>query len=164
MLALWYGPDGRPVAAPAEEETPTAATLPLGEPADAQTVAMIEDTVVVAVFACFAAGDFLAAAAYFTDDFVASFGPELGVGEAAARAVLEHPEPQQEDVRILAIADVMELGDGRVGAFVVEQRGGGPPLSSYAIFVEDDGDWLVDEVIEFGTPAFEEGEEGTPAP
>ena len=164
LIALWYGPDGSPIAAPADEEEPSEVTIPLGEPADEATVAAIEATV-FGVFGCFEAGDFLAATALFTDELVASFGPEPGVGEQEARDFLATPEPEEEgDERILAITDVMVLADGRVGAFVVEQAGGDPPLSSYAIFVEEGDGWLVDEVIEFSTPAFEEEEEGTPAP
>ena len=162
-LALWYGPDGSPVAAPPAEGAPAEATIPLGDPADADTVAAVEETV-IAVFSCFAAGEFLTATAYFTDDLVAGLGPEFGTSEAEAREFLENPEPE-EGGRILAITDMMDLADGRVGAFVVEQTGGDPPLSSYAIFVEgEDGGWLVDEIVEFSTPTFEEGEEGTPAP
>ena len=161
VLALWYE-DGELVASPADVEPPTEVTIPLGEPADAETTAAIEEAV-VAVFACFEAGDFLAATALFTDELVASFGPEPGTSEEDARAFLEAGEPEDEEGRILAITDVMVLGDGRVGAFVVEQATGEPPLSSYAVFVEGDGGWLVDEVVEFSTPAFEEEEGATPA-
>ena len=163
LIALWFAPDGSPIAAPADEEEPSEVTIPLGEPADEETVAAIE-AVVVEVFSCFAAGDFGRATALFSDELTASFGPELGVGEQEARDFLEAtPEPEAEEGRILAITDVMELADGRVGAFVVEQTEGDPPLSSYAIFVQEEDGGLVDEVIEFSTPAFEE-EEGTPAP
>jgi hypothetical protein len=88
------------------------------------------------------------------------------VSEADARAFLEAPpEPETEGTtQLLAITDVMDLDDGRVGAFVVEHAEGDPPLTSYAIFIEGDDGWLVDEVVEFSTPVFEEGEDGTPAP
>ena len=164
LIALWFTPDGSPIAAPAEEEEPSEVTIPLGEPADEETMAAIE-AVVIGVFSCFEAGDFLAATALFSDELAASFGPEFGADEAEAREFLEMPaEPEEGDERILAITDVMVLADGRVGAFVVDQAGDDPPLSTYAIFVEEGDGWLVDEVIEFSTPAFEEEEEGTPAP
>ena len=163
LLALWYGPAGSPVAALPNGEAATEVVISLGPPADAATVAAIEATV-VEVFACFAAGDFPRATALFTDELVARFGPEPGTPEEEARAFVEAtPEPEGEPTLILAITDVMDLGGGRVGAFVVERSGGDPPLTSYAVFVESDGRWLVDDVVEFSTPAFEEGE-GTPAP
>ena len=164
VLALWYD-DGELIASPADVEAPTEVTIPLGEPVDAATAAAIEATV-VAVFACFAAGDVLAATAHFTDELVASFGPEPGTSEEDARAFLEAGEPEDEEGQILAVTDVMDLGDGRVGAFVVEQTAGEPAFSSYAVFVEGEDGWLVDEIVEFSTPAFEEGtpEAATPAP
>ena len=163
LLALWYD-DGTLIASPAAEDAPAEATIPLGEPADADTVAAIEETV-LAVFGCFAAGDFLRATAYFTDDLAANYGPEPGTPEDDARAFLEaDPEPEGNEGRILAITDVMALGDGRVGAFVVEETGGDPPFSSYVLFVEEDGAWLVDELIEFSAPPEEgEGADATPA-
>jgi hypothetical protein len=52
----------------------------------------------------------------------------------------------------------MNIADGRVGAFVVEQDSDGNYLTSYAIFQWEGDRLLVDEIIEFSEPAFEEEE------
>ena len=165
LLALWYAPDGSPVAA---ATTPaaggaTSLTIPVGPPADEATAAGVVATV-REVFGCFAAGDFRRATALFTDDFARGFGPQPGTTEEEARAFLEAtPEPgvEGEAGEIVAITDVMELGEGRVGAFVVE-RGEGQLDTAYVIF-EGQGDrWLADTIVDFADPIVEgaEGDEG----
>ena len=168
LLALWYAPDGSPVAAavtPAAAAA-TALTIPVGPPADEATVAGVVSTV-REVFGCFAAGDFRRATALFTDDLARGFGPESGTTEEEARAFLEAtPEPgvEGEAGEIVAVTDVMELGEGRVGAFVVT-REAGQLDTVYAIF-EGQGDrWLADTIVDFADPVVEgadgaEGDEG----
>ncbi len=122
------------------------------------------------VFACFAAGDALRAYALFTDDLARQFGPEPGTpreeAEAFLAAPLEEATPEGEAVggdaaegQIVAVTDVMELADGRVGAFAVD-RSEGELSTVYVIFERQEDRLLADEVFEFGTGG-EEGE-GTP--
>jgi hypothetical protein len=69
------------------------------------------------------------------------------------------PESPEEATELIAVTDVMLLTDGRIGAFVIEQGADGGYLTSYAIFVQEGDRLLVDEIIEFSTPAFEEEED-----
>lgn len=150
LLDLWFGTTLAPDGSPEADEAFDGVVIPIGEAADEATAAEVEATV-RAVFACFDAGDILRAFAYFTDDLKMQFGPEPGTTREEAEAFLtEAPEPAPpgEDSTLVAVTDVMLLDDGRVGAFVIEQSGD-EFLTSYAIFENVDGQWLVDQVIEF---------------
>ena len=179
LLALWYAPDGSqttPEPGPAEDAP--SVTIPLGPPADEATAAAVADTV-SQVFACFAAGDALRAYAFFTDDLALQFGPEPGTPREEAEAFLAAPLEELEEAgeepvggeaaagQIVAVTDVMELADGRVGALAVERSEG--RLDTVFLVLERDGDRLLaDELIDFaplggGEGGDEEGE-ATPAP
>ena len=84
-------------------------------------------SVVSELFGCFATGDFIRGTALFTDDLVRSFGGEPGTTMEEARAFLEAtPTAGMDgdvDERLIAITDVMDLGDGRIGAFIVDESG-----------------------------------------
>ena len=153
ILALWYGPDGAPIgtwATPVAEDEAMEITVPIGEPVDAATTEAIT-AAVQQVFACFDAGNFLGAYALFSDNLVASFGPEPGTTFEDAQAFVNapaEPAPPEEHTEIVRVANAMVLADGRVAAFVVERYAGADSIS-FAIFAEEDGAWLVDEVIEF---------------
>ncbi len=152
LLGLWFTEDGTPVTV--TEEVPTEVTIPLGPAAEDEEISAIYATV-HELFSCFAAGDFPRATALFTDNLIRQFGPEPGETREDVTAFLEtEPVPESPDVTgfIVAITDVMELEEGRVGAFVV---GRGPEGDStvYAIFAYEGERWLVDEVIEFSTLA-----------
>lgn len=173
LLALWYGPDGSPVAGAGAMGGAggTEVTIPLGPPADAATAEAAAATV-EAVFACFAAGDALRAYALFTDELAVAFGPEPGTPREEAAAFLAAPMEMDEGegvggeaarAQILAVTDVMELADGRVGAFAVD-REGGEASTVYVVFEREGGRLLADELIEFGTLAAGAGGEGTPVP
>jgi hypothetical protein len=162
LLALWYTPEGSPVpaATPTWGAQTTSLTLPVGPPAD-EAISSEVVSAVSEVFGCFAAGDFVRATALFTEDLVRSFGGEPGTTVEEARAFLETtPEAGMDgdgEERLIAITDVMDLGDGRVGAFVVDESGG--QLDTvYAIFERQDGRLLVDEIIDFAPRPGEEGE------
>jgi hypothetical protein len=177
LLALWYAPDGGQVAVTPSATDATSVTIPLGPPADEATAAAVADTV-SQVFACFAAGDALRAYAFFTDDLARQFGPEPGTpreeAEAFLAAPLEELDEGEEPVggeaaagQIMAVTDVMELPDGRVGAIAVERSEGG--IDSVFLVLERDGDRLLaDELIDFAPLGGAEGEVGdgaaTPAP
>jgi ketosteroid isomerase-like protein len=162
LLALWYTPEGSPVpaATPTWGAQTTSLTLPVGAPADEATASEVISAV-SEVFSCFAAGDFARATALFSDDLVRSFGGEPGTTVEDARAFLEAtPAAGMEgtgEERVIAITDVMDLGDGRIGAFVVDESGG--QLDTvYAIFERQQDRWLVDEIIDFAPRPGGEGE------
>ncbi len=165
LIALWYqeNDEGTPVLATPEAAEPMALVpVPLGEPADAETVAGVSATV-REVFACFNAGDFGRATALFSENLVRQFGPSPEESPEDVRAFLEAAEPAPEEARIqlLAVTDVAVMEDGRVGAFVVSVDPTVPPEGAEAalvVFVEAGDRWVVDEVVEF-VPAEEGGEE-----
>lgn len=153
LLALWYTPEGNPVpaATPTGGGQATSLTVPVGPPADEATRSEVVSAV-SEVFGCFAAGDFVRATALFTDDLVRGFGGEPGTTVEEARAFLEATPAAgmegDEEERVIAITDVMDLGDGRVGAFVVDESGG--QLDTvYVIFERQDDRLLIDEIIDF---------------
>lgn len=165
LLDVWYGAGASPVAMTdgSDGTASTEITVPVGSPAtDAVTAEVI--SVVHGVFSCFAAGDAARAFGYFSDDLAREFGPEPGTPREDAEAFMTGtPQPEAEDERstIVAITDVMMLSEGRVGAFVVEGFAG-QTLTSYAIFVQQDDRWVVDEIIEFSQ--FDDQEPSTPTP
>ncbi|MBA2596053.1 MAG: hypothetical protein H0V00_05435 [Chloroflexia bacterium] len=150
LLALWYTPEGSPVPAATPAPDATSVRVPLGPRADEATTAAVT-AVVTEVFACFAGGEFVRATALFTDDLTRSFGGEPGTTMEDARTFLEAspvPEVMAEPDQIIAVTDVMELSDGRLGAIVVD-RSAGQQDAVYVIF-ENRGDrWLVAEIIDF---------------
>jgi hypothetical protein len=153
LLALWYTPEGSPVpaATPLTGAQSTSLTVPVGPPADEATAGEAV-SVVSELFGCFATGDFIRGTALFTEDLVRSFGGEPGTTMEEARAFLEaSPAAEMDgmvDERVIAITDVMDLGDGRVGAFVVDESGG--QLDTvYVIFERQDDRLLIDEIIDF---------------
>ena len=175
LLALWYDPEGTPLAAAATPtaEQAAAVTIPLGPPADAATAAAVAATV-SGVFSCFEAGDALRAYAHFTDDLARQFGPPPGTPREEAEAFLaaplddEAPEgatPEGEPVggeaaglQIVAVTDVMELADGRVGAFIVS-RDAGQLDTVYVAFERRGERLLADELVDFA-PLGDEEDEG----
>ncbi len=170
LVEIWFHEGATPdaaeatpdaaVATPADQQPMTEVTIPIGPPASDAIAAGVTLTV-HEVFSCFAAGDFPRATALFTDDLVRQFGPGPDETEEDVTAFLEAtpvPEPQDVQIEILAVTDVMLLEDQRVGAFVVDSGPEGTH-TAYAVFEHEGDRWLVDEVIEFGTGGEEEGEE-----
>jgi hypothetical protein len=148
LLNLWFPEDGTPTDAPSDE-MPAEVTIPLGPRIEDEAIIAAVTTTVHQVFSCFAAGDVARAYALFTDDLAIQFGPEPGTTREDAQAFVEAspmPEDPEQQTRILAVTDVMQLEDGRVGAFAVDEVG-----TAYVIFEQVGDRWLVDEVIEFST-------------
>jgi hypothetical protein len=145
LIPLWFGPDGTPAATPMPSSPAASeADLPQGEPADADTIAAIT-AVAQQVIACANAGEYGRWFALFTDHAAAQLGPEPGQTEADARAFLTTPQPVPAGEReaFVDLSDIRVLPDGRVGALLDVE--GEPPTFVY--FVQQDGQWLVDDLI-----------------
>ncbi|MDP9355047.1 MAG: SH3 domain-containing protein, partial [Chloroflexota bacterium] len=153
--------EATPTAGRAETET---FEVPVGAPVDTETVAGVTATV-REVFACFNAGDVRRAFSLLTDERIRDFVEEDPISEEELRGFLEAtPEavPAEQQLTLLAVSDVTELEDGRVGAFVVTTDPLAGPDTIYVVVVQADDRWLVDDVIEF--LAGGEGGEATPTP
>lgn len=152
LIALWFE-NGTPVAdatTPVGASTITEVTVPVGTSADAETVVAVTDTM-RGIVGCFAAGDIARGLALFTDDLARGFNAGNRLSEQDVRELVAAPPAAGaggEFGQILAITNVMDLEDGRVGAFVVD-RDDGPLAMVYAIFERGGDRLLVDEVIEF---------------
>jgi hypothetical protein len=145
---------------------PTQFVVPEGEPADATTVSGVTATL-VEMYACAQAGDPRRFHALFTDEGLQrAFPPGMVTQEfiddffAASPVPVEDPDQR---ATLLAIDNVTQLADGRVGALV---RSNEPEFGGlwtvYWIFVEVGDRFLVDDVIH-GLPN-EEFAASTPAP
>ncbi len=150
---------GTPVPAPPEARqsmsTPasssTEVSLPAGEPADSATATAITATIVEA-YACFNAGDYLAAFALYSDDALQRFTEQEPFTEDIAAFFLATPEAFPENFRssVLAVRDARVLPDGRVGALVDTNDPTAPPEGAdvdFVVFVEQEGRYLIDEEI-----------------
>lgn len=170
LIALWFPENGAgtPVpATPAAEPPPASVPLPLGEPADAATAAGVAATV-RELYACQNLGENGRTFPFFTDDALRGFDPPPDLGPAdvpALLAGLPEPVPAAERVRLLAVADVSAMADGRVGAIVVIDDPPVPPEGAQTalwLFVEEGDRWLIDGSVRF--TAVEAVNGGTPAP
>ena len=86
-----------------------------------------------------------------------------------ARGLQAAPEPRAAEflTRLMTVTDVSVLPDGRVAAFVVFNEPllppGGPETLLF-VFANQDGQWLVDDWIDFSIVPANFGAEATPAP
>jgi hypothetical protein len=132
--------------------TPAITELPVGEPADAETI----EAITMAVrhqFACFNGGDHLRGLAGVTDEFIVS-QVGLALFDEDFVAMLE-AEPvhlsEEEQTTLHGIRDVTVYEDGRVGALVDYEAGLGQEEgidgfeTDLWIFKNVDGVWLLDE-------------------
>jgi hypothetical protein len=159
---------GTPAASPVAEATPDAASfrMPDGEAADRAIRIAVLDTIRQRA-ACFNAGNYLALASLYTDDYfrrtAESEGP-LTEEDLAFLASTPEPLPAGGQAAILAILDVRVLPDGRAAVLIdvfdpIEEPPG--PARVLIILVEQDGRWLIDDLIELGS--IDEGQVGTPS-
>jgi hypothetical protein len=130
--------------------TPAAETAaPAGEPADADTVAAVTDTV-NELYACYNANAFLRVYGLYTDGFLARSlaGADINPDALSLFATPIAPEDPADRISV-AVRDVQMLPDGRVSVRVVDRT----PLANNAenttiyLFVERDGRWLIDDMI-----------------
>jgi hypothetical protein len=163
ILAL----DGEGVPAPAM----TQITPPLGDVADIETSISIKEAA-RHVLACFNAGDIPRAAGLMTENGVrrAYWGLTIDAEnrELARTRIAAAPEPRAEEalVRLITVTDVSLLPDGRISAFVVLNEPLLPPAGPETllfIFANQDGQWLVDDWIDFSIVPPDFGLEATPA-
>lgn len=159
--------EGEGVPAPAM----TQITPPLGEIVDSETALAIEE-VARAVLACFNAGDILRASGQMTDNGVMRAYWGLTIDQEnrdlARERIPAAPEPRAEEalVRLMTVTDASTLPDGRVAAFVVLNEPLLPPAGPETllfIFLDQDGQWLVDDWIDFSIVPANFGAEATPA-
>jgi hypothetical protein len=140
----------RPVAAtprPIATEPEAPFSPPAGESAAAETVVTITATVRESV-ACRNAGDYARMLVFFTPNMLAElYGSPATVDPDVLQGIQEGPRPVPEPrrLRIDAIADVVALPDGRVGA-LVETSTSRREFRDYLFFVLDaeSGRWLID--------------------
>ena len=158
--------EGEGVPAPAL----TQITPPLGEIADVETAISIKQTA-RQVLACFNAGDIPRAAGLMTENGVrrAYWGLTIDAEnrELARTRITAQPEPRAEDalVRLITVTDVSVLPDGRIAAFVVLNEPLLPPSGPETllfVFANQDGQWLVDDWIDFSIVPPNFGIEATP--
>ena len=159
--------DGEGVPAPAI----TQITPPLGDNADVETSISIKEAA-RHVLACFNAGDIPRAAGLMTENGVrrAYWGLTIDAEnrELARTRIAAAPEPRAEEalVRLITVTDVSILPDGRIAAFVVLNEPLLPPAGPETllfIFASQDGQWLVDDWIDFSIVPPDFGLESTPA-
>ena len=129
--------------------TPEVFVAPEGEPADDEIVAGVTATA-SGLYACYNANAFLRVFALFTDEYLARSFAEEGITEAAVGYLGASIEPQPAGERLsVAVQDVQVRADGRVGAFVASHNpaGDGENAVGYYVFIEQDGRYLIDEVV-----------------
>jgi hypothetical protein len=141
--------------------------LPTGEPATAEVVAGLTETM-QRYLACANAGDVIGLMSLVSDDFLRqSFASSL-VTEADLRAYAEAGEPAPPDRRrrLVAIREARQLADGRVAALVDIAPVVNPNRSmidtDLVTFTLVDGRWLIDRYLAGVT--FWYGPEATPTP
>ena len=104
--------------------------------------------------ACRNAGDFGRAYALVTDRFLAQlFGGPDTVPPEVAVALEGGPDrvPRANRLALVAVARVVAIGDGRVGA-VVETSNADEVFRDYLVFVQAGDRWLIDEQVALPDP------------
>jgi hypothetical protein len=146
-------------------------TPPLGDIVDFDTDLAIKE-VAREVLACFNAGDVPRAAGLMTDNGVIRSYWGLTIDEEnrelARTRLAAAPEPRVADayIRLLTVTDASILPDGRVAAFVVINEPLLPPAGAETllfIFANVDGQWMVDDYIDFSIIPPDFATEATPA-
>lgn len=134
-------------APPAALEQFTVDTLPTGEPVDAATIEGITATVETALN-CRNAGYFLRAYALFSDRMIGQlFGGRETVPPEIV-ALLQEPRRVRAPFRVglVEVSEARRLSDGRVGAVVVTANAT-HSFTDFLYFVDDNGQWLVDQAV-----------------
>jgi hypothetical protein len=135
---------------------PIAELLRMAEPASAETVAAITRTV-FEVVACRNAGDDARRFALFTDDGLRSLVAPLPEGatwdpDFSYLATPPAAVAAAQRATLLAIDDVLVLPDRRIAARVTIVAGDGATQEALFVFVPQGERYLVDALIEPGSP------------
>lgn len=120
-----------------------------GEPADAETTAAVS-AVTHEIYACTNANAFLRMFALYTDTWVARSLVSEDVNPEALDLFATPVAPEDADDRTsFVIREVTLLPDGRVSVLVVSRSplAGNTETSTVYIFADQDGRWLVDDVV-----------------
>jgi len=155
VLALWYD-TGTPVT---EMEVSTIDDLgeevvvPVGPPAETEVVAAVTATI-VEVGGCLAAGELLRAFALMTDKHTRRFALGTGLPRAQWEEMLTNPSPGMSGPpsEFMGIANVMQLADGRAGAFVMDRALLAEPpfiMTTFQFFAQSGDRWRLDEIMFF---------------
>jgi hypothetical protein len=148
-------PEGEGEAVSIIQATPVDFALPEGEPADEQTVAEVT-AAVRNLTACHNAGNYLAGMGGLTDQFIITQVGKSLFDEDFVAAMTSDPVPlaEEDQTVILGIRSVTVLEDGRV-AVLFDYHGPTPQVegidgveTDLFIFLNVDGAWLLDEVVE----------------
>ena len=144
---------------------------PFGELADAETTRAIITTT-RQIISCFNAGDIPRAASVMTEAGVRRVYWGLTIDEEnrdLARQRIPAPPERRADaflIQLITITDVSVLPDGRVASFVVMNEPllppGGPETLLF-VFANQEGQWLLDDLVDFSIVSMIPEEEGTPA-
>jgi hypothetical protein len=146
VMAEAYGSGTVPGTPPAETLV-AVEELPQGQPADAETVATV-DQVVQTWVACYLSGESLAALALQSDQmdqvFYGVYGQDQDVFEDRLEAdVQATPHPLDPQTVISVGKDVRVLDDGRIGGIWSVDGD-----AAFIILVQEDGSWVVDDVMD----------------
>lgn len=162
-VASLEGFAGAPVATPVQEVGGTASPEPFvppaGEPADAETVALVA-AFATHIFACYNAGDYRRAFALQTDAYLArSFAAFPPTAEDLAFfAAPPVPAPPDQRTELRALRQVVVLPDGRIGSYLDLAYPDGSGETQYGVLVLTDDGLRLDDVPYFAPLA------GTPTP
>jgi hypothetical protein len=142
-------PDG------SEFGTPQAVIVdvPVGDPADAETIEAVTATV-RELIACINAGDYGRALSLYSDDLVRELAPEQPFDAEQAKTFLASEPvalPEASRLVLIAVIDVTVQDDGRIGAIVVSNDPAiGQPNqteTSLVYFSQDEGRWVIDGIV-----------------
>lgn len=136
------------------EAVATEFVRPTGAQADDATKDAVNATVRQSV-ACANAGDLLRGLALYTDRFLANqlVGPNGITQQNMALLAATPPatSPAANRLTLVAVQDVIQLSDGRVGATVVTRNADGT-FEDYLFFAQVNGDWLIDDAVRLQSP------------
>lgn len=150
ILDIWFEDEnGTPVRAvtPAETAVGSIDDLPQGEPADEETRQAVTDAL-FQWFVCLETGQYARAFGAATDAVIAEYGPRGGETREEARAELESQLAEEPAPLALQVGeslpqfDVVMLPDGRAGLLSFDPSG-----TLFFVFEQQDGHWLVDDLI-----------------
>jgi hypothetical protein len=143
-LKAYLANPGTPAATP----DPATFTVPTGDPASDEQVAGVTATI-NELNACVNANAFLRMFALYSDGYLARSITGEDLNPDALAYFATPVAPQAADKRMsYQVQDIMVLDDGRIGAVIVTfSPYGGTYTSEWMAFVEQDGRYLMDEIV-----------------